>query len=222
MCLLGTKRALLLQTLYNDMGTSMGCKFAYFWLILLVAMLAYWWVAITQICRILVILVYCPTLAKRKQVTYHLNLSYWCFSILLSVLFFQATLYAYTTLILLRDMLCKTSWYSIDVSGNDRYILLFYKKFHFCHLLPFATVRQYTGRSQIHNFLLKNIIWSGMTQSWVLFENLQCTPSYQIIQGEYFFNSLKHLMMLLKCNFFFFRVSYITPYLGLCSGGTRI
>ena len=34
----------------------------------------------------------------------------------------------------------KTSWYSIDVSGNDRHILLFYKKWHFCHLLPFAKV----------------------------------------------------------------------------------
>ena len=37
-------------------------------------------------------------------------------------------------------MLGKTSCYSIDVSGNDRHILLFYKKFHFCHLLPFAKV----------------------------------------------------------------------------------
>ena len=30
--------------------------------------------------------------------------------------------------------------YSIDVSGNDRHIVLFYKK---CHLLPFAKVGQY-------------------------------------------------------------------------------
>ena len=40
-------------------------------------------------------------------------------------------------------MLGKTSWYSIDVSGNDRHILLFYKKCNFCHLLPFAEVGQY-------------------------------------------------------------------------------
>ena len=41
-------------------------------------------------------------------------------------------------------MLGKTSWYSIDdVSGNDRHILLFYKKCQFCHLLPFAKVGQY-------------------------------------------------------------------------------
>ena len=33
-------------------------------------------------------------------------------------------------------------WYAIDVSGNDRHILLFYKKSHFCHLLPFAKVWQ--------------------------------------------------------------------------------
>ena len=40
-------------------------------------------------------------------------------------------------------MLGKTSWYSIDVSENDRHILLFYKKCHFCHLLPFAKVRHH-------------------------------------------------------------------------------
>ena len=38
----------------------------------------------------------------------------------------------------------KTSWYSIDVSGNHRHILLFYKKCHFCHLLPFAKVGQHS------------------------------------------------------------------------------
>ena len=41
-------------------------------------------------------------------------------------------------------VLSKTSWCSIDVSGNDRHILLFYKKFHFCHLFPFAKVGQYS------------------------------------------------------------------------------
>ena len=51
-------------------------------------------------------------------------LSYWCFCISPSVLFFQAKFNA-STLILLRDMLGKTSWYSIDVSGNDRCILLY-------------------------------------------------------------------------------------------------
>ena len=68
-----------------------------------------------------------PYFGKRKQVTYHLNLSYSCFCILPSVLFFQAKFYA-STLILLRDMLRETSWYSIDISGNDRHILLFYNK----------------------------------------------------------------------------------------------
>ena len=51
-----------------------------------------------------------------------------------SVLFFQAKFYAQTLIL----MLGKTSWYSIDISGNDRHILLFYKKWHVCHLLPFA------------------------------------------------------------------------------------
>ena len=53
----------------------------------------------------------------------------------------RPNLYA-STLILLREMLGKASWYAIAVSGNDRHILLFYKKFHFCHLLPFAKVGQ--------------------------------------------------------------------------------
>ena len=39
-------------------------------------------------------------------------------------------------------MLGKTLWYAIDISGNDRHILLFYKKCHVCHLLPFAKVMQ--------------------------------------------------------------------------------
>ena len=61
------------------------------------------------------------------------------------MLFFQAKFYASTLILLrLRVMLGKTSQYSIDVSGNDRRILLFYKKFHFCHLLPFAKVGQNT------------------------------------------------------------------------------
>ena len=58
------------------------------------------------------------------------------------MLFFQAKSYE-QTLILLKDMLGKTSWYSIDISGNDRQILLFYWKFIFYHLLPFAKVGQY-------------------------------------------------------------------------------
>ena len=82
-----------------------------------------------------------PYFGKRKQVTYHLNLSYWCSQVWSIVPFSQAKSYA-ETLILLRDMLGKTSWNSIDVSGNDRHILLFYKKCHFCHLLPFAKVGQ--------------------------------------------------------------------------------
>ena len=63
-----------------------------------------------------------PYFGKRKQVTYHLNLNYWCFHIVPSVLFFQVKFYAWT---LILDMLGKTSWYPIDVRGNDRYILLF-------------------------------------------------------------------------------------------------
>ena len=35
-----------------------------------------------------------PYFGKRKQVTYHLNLSYWYFHIVPNVLFFQAKVYA--------------------------------------------------------------------------------------------------------------------------------
>ena len=74
-----------------------------------------------------------------------------------SALFFQAKCYA-QTLILLRDMLHvgKTSWYSIDVSGNDRHILLFYKKCHFCHLLPFAKVGQKCFEINFHTSKFSN------------------------------------------------------------------
>ena len=109
----------------------------------------------------IIIMTMLPYYGKRKQVTYHVNLSYGCLCISPSVLFFHAKVYA-STLILLRDMLGKTSWYSIDVSGNDRHILLFYKKFHFRHLLPFAKVGQY-GLScigQTRLFLCWPIPWS--------------------------------------------------------------
>ena len=77
-----------------------------------------------------------PFSGKRKQVTYHLNQSYWCFHILPCVLFYQAKFYA-STLILLRDMLGRYQW--------KLHILLFYMKCHFCHLLPFAKEGQYSG-----------------------------------------------------------------------------
>ena len=97
-----------------------------------------------------------PYFGKRKQVTYHPNLSYWCFHYSHNELFFHAKFHA-ETLILLRDMLGKTSWYSIDVSVNDRHILLFYKKCHFCHLLPFAKVGQncpWRSHNQLMSYLV--------------------------------------------------------------------
>ena len=48
---------------------------------------------------------------------------------------------------MLTDRLGKTSWHSIDISGNDRHILLFWKKFHDCNLLPFAKEGQTYLRS---------------------------------------------------------------------------
>ena len=59
-----------------------------------------------------------------------------CFCILPSMLFFHAKFYG-STLVLLRYMLgiCQ---YKI----NDRHILLFYKEYHFCHLLPFVKLWQ--------------------------------------------------------------------------------
>ena len=68
-----------------------------------------------------------PYFGRRKQVTYHPNLSYWYFHNSHNELFFQAKFHA-ETLILLRDMLDKTSWYFIDISVNNSHILLFYEK----------------------------------------------------------------------------------------------
>ena len=84
-----------------------------------------------------------PYFDKRKQVTYHLNLSYWCFHILPSELyFFQAKFYALKTLILLRNMLGKTSW-----SWSDWHILLFYKKFPFCDVYVSHLLRRRNNKT---------------------------------------------------------------------------
>ena len=81
----------------------------------------------------------------------------WMFIMLPSVLFFQARFYE-SNLILLRDMLGKTSWYAIDVSGNDKHILLSCKKKkkkknHFCHLLSFTKVGQYCQWGMWHHVI---------------------------------------------------------------------
>ena len=102
-----------------------------------------------------------PYFGKRKQVTYPPNLSYWCFHISPNVLFFQAKFYAEPR-ILLRDMLDKTSWYSIDVSVNDRHILFFYKKCHFCHLLPFAKVGQSCPDTWLETYLSDEDVGGGI------------------------------------------------------------
>ena len=61
-----------------------------------------------------------------------------------------------------RYMLGKTTWYSIDVSGNDRHILLVYKKYHFCHLLPFAKVGQYSPRAaMVQDWYSCNLFFSS-------------------------------------------------------------
>ena len=41
-------------------------------------------------------------------------------------------------------MLGRTSWCSVGVGGSGGRVLLFCKKCHFCHLLPFAKVGQNT------------------------------------------------------------------------------
>ena len=102
------------------------------------------------------------------------------FYILSIVLFFQAKFYAWT-LILLIGMLGKTSWYSIDVSGNDRHILLFYKKCHFCHLLPFAKVGK---NSTTSCYWLTSGMWEFRFESFQTFL-LFTKPHFQT------FNALK-------------------------------
>ena len=81
-----------------------------------------------------------PYFGKRKQVTYNLNLSYWCFRIVPSVFFFQAKFYA-STLILLRDMLGKTLWLFHWHQWKWQTNFALWQEM-FCHLLPFAAKGQ--------------------------------------------------------------------------------
>ena len=84
-------------------------------------------------------------------------------------------------------VLGKTSWYSIDVSGNDRHILLFYKKFHFCNLLPFAKVYRavlsYWGGLKSSSRLTRkelchsNETWHALNST---FPDTNCIVSFQI------------------------------------------
>ena len=108
-------------------------------------------------CSVLSVGTVLPYFGKRKQVTYHLNLSYWDVFVLYLVCSSSRPNYMHHHLILFclqdEDMPCNTSWFSIDVSGNDKCNLLFYKKFHFCHLLPFARVGQYAWK-QTHEELV--------------------------------------------------------------------
>ena len=54
--------------------------------------------------------------------------------------------------------------FHIDVGGNNRHILLFYKKCHFCQLLPFAKVGQYSilGLGTMGNVYYTKTISSSM------------------------------------------------------------
>ena len=60
--------------------------------------------------------------------------------------YFQSEFWS-ETLILLKDICVKTSWYCIDVSVHvhDKHILLIYEKYHFQELLPFVREGQYTS-----------------------------------------------------------------------------
>ena len=91
-------------------------------------------------------LIIVPYFGKRKQVTYHLNLSYCCFHIVFTKCtcctqrahfvktvtiiryLLPGQILCILLILLLRDMLDKVSWYSTDIS----------------HLLPFAKVGQNT------------------------------------------------------------------------------
>ena len=54
--------------------------------------------------------------------------------------------------------------WSIDISGNDRCILVFYEKCHFCHLLPFAQVGQSCHPSKVA--ITANFHWNGALMSY--------------------------------------------------------
>ena len=83
-----------------------------------------------------------PYFGKRKQVTYHLNLSYGCFHI-----FTQCALLPGQILLCINTHLAKRYVREDTMIFHWRQWkwqthLLFHKKFHFCHLLLFAKIGQ--------------------------------------------------------------------------------
>ena len=108
-----------------------------------------------------------PYFGKRKQVTYCLNLSYCCFHVVPTVLCLPGQGLCTNTHPPKRCVRYKdTSWYTIDVSGNDRHILLFYKKCHFCDLLPFVKLgHNYTSLTLLERF---KHLWFALLQEMSL------------------------------------------------------
>ena len=92
-------------------------------------------------------------------------------------------------------MLGKTSWYSIDVSANDRHNLLFYKKWHFCHLHPFAKVGQYCDRKfQWNNSKYRNILRERNGYMVFVGNMEKCTANFNTLPCRH----LKSILMALS------------------------
>ena len=84
----------------------------------------------------------CPTLAKGSK---WYTIQIWVIDVFLIHIMSSSSQAKFhtETLILLWDIIDKTSWYSIDLSVKDSHILLLYENCHICHLLSFAKVGQY-------------------------------------------------------------------------------
>ena len=106
------------------------------------------------------------------------------------VLFYQAKFYA-STLIRLIDMLGKTSWYSIDVSGNDWHISVFYKKMSLLSLASFCQSRAVWHPSPTSSL---QVLWTWHIQKAILTnENIPSSTVRAPVFGRYqFFGTLDH------------------------------
>ena len=108
-------------------------------------------------------------------------------------LFFYAKFLA-ETLILLWDMShIRHPEYSIAVSVNDRHILLFYEKCHFCHLLPGAKLGQYSKEQLVLfplvPFLHDVLVWHTWPSTLSL-KTVSCPTFYKVWHTEIAFQSL--------------------------------
>ena len=98
-----------------------------------------------------------PYFGKRNQVTYHLNLCYWCFLIShYSVLFFRAKFYAFNTHPAKRYVgFLRHHDIPLTLVEMTDTFCFFNGKCHFCHLLSFRQSRGSIAHTNMKLIMLK-------------------------------------------------------------------